>query len=228
MKRLFPVIIALALLLSACGAAQPAPTPAPTPSPVSTPAATPQPTPETNAASSELSPLCSWALQELDRLRQIDYARDNNVTHIKDTVRLFLYMHYDMFAERECRFPDFSPFLDPNGEGYEKLLYFVAETQYIHLYEGYDEDVQWYNVDLDFESIEVDGNIASVTVSADYDTVRGDGSSGGMTNISFFKLNKLDGVWYLSDMEPDSIYGSDRHGTYEELLEQIAALEGAD
>ena len=74
----------------------------------------------------------------------------------------------------------------------------------------------------------MDGNSASVTVSADYDIVRGDGSSGGMTNISFFKLNKLDGVWYLSDMEPDSIYGSDRHGTYEELLEQIAALEGAD
>ena len=137
-------------------------------------------------------------------------------------------MHYDMFAERECRFPDFSPFLDPNGEGYEKLLYFVAETQYIHLDDGFDEDVQWYNVDLDFESVEVDGNSASVTVRADYDIVRGDGSSGGMTNISFFKLNKLDGVWYLSDMEPDSIYGSDRHGTYEELLEQIAALDGAD
>ena len=61
MKRLFPVISALALLLSACGAAQPAPTPTPTPSPVSTPAATPQPTPEPSAAS-ELSPLCSWAL----------------------------------------------------------------------------------------------------------------------------------------------------------------------
>lgn len=224
MKRLFSVIIALALLLSACGAAQPAPTPAPTPSPVSTPAATP----ETNAASSELSPLCSWALQELDEWRQSEYGTDNDVKHIKETVRLFLYMHYDMFAERECRFPDFSPFLDPNGEGYEKLLYFVAETQYIHLDDGFDEDVQWYNVDLDFESVEVDGNSASVTVRADYDIVRGDGSSGGMTNISFFKLNKLDGVWYLSDMEPDSIYGSDRHGTYEELLEQIAALEGAD
>ena len=224
MKRLFPVIIALALLLSACGAAQPAPTPAPTPSPVSTPAATP----ETNAASSELSPLCSWALQELDEWRQSEYGTDHDVKHIKETVRLFLYMHYDMFAERECRFPDFSPFLDPNGEGYEKLLYFVAETQYIHLDDGFDEDVQWYNVDLDFESVEVDGNSASVTVRADYDIVRGDGSSGGMTNISFFKLNKLDGVWYLSDMEPDSIYGSDRHGTYEELLEQIAALDGAD
>lgn len=224
MKRLFPVIIALALLLSACGAAQPAPTPAPTPSPVSTPAATP----ETNAASSELSPLCSWALQELDEWRLSEYGTDNDVKHIKETVRLFLYMHYDMFAERECRFPDFSPFLDPNGEGYEKLLYFVAETQYIHLDDGFDEDVQWYNVDLDFESVEVDGNSASVTVRADYDIVRGDGSSGGMTNISFFKLNKLDGVWYLSDMEPDSIYGSDRHGTYEELLEQIAALDGAD
>ena len=224
MKRLFPVIIALALLLSACGAAQPAPTPAPTPSPVSTPAATP----ETNAASSELSPLCSWALQELDEWRQSEYGTDNDVKHIKETVRLFLYMHYDMFAERECRFPDFSPFLDPNGEGYEKLLYFVAETQYIHLDDGFDEDVQWYNVDLDFESVEVDGNSASVTVRADYDIVRGDGSSGGMTNISFSKLNKLDGVWYLSDMEPDSIYGSDRHGTYEELLEQIAALDGAD
>lgn len=228
MKRLFPVIIALALLLSACGAAQPAPTPAPTPSPVSTPAATPQPTPVTNAASSELSPLCSWALQELDRLRQSEYGTDNDVKHIKETVRLFLYMHYDMFAERECRFPDFSPFLDPNGEGYEKLLYFVAETQYIHLYEGYDEDVQWYNVDLDFESIEVDGNIASVTVSADYDTVRGDGSSGRITNIYFFTLNRLDGVWYLSGIEPDSIFASGSHGTYEELLEQIAALEGAD
>ena len=224
MKRLFPVIIALALLLSACGAAQPAPTPAPTPSPVSTPAATPEP----SAASSELSPLCSWALQELDEWRQSEYGTDNDVKHIKETVRLFLYMHYDMFAERECRFPDFSPFLDPNGEGYEKLLYFVAETQYIHLDDGFDEDVQWYNVDLDFESVEVDGNSASVTVRADYDIVRGDGSSGGMTNISFFKLNKLDGVWYLSDMEPDSIYGSDRHGTYEELLEQIAALDGAD
>ena len=159
MKRLFPVIIALTLLLSACGAAQPAPTPAPTPSPVSTPAATP----ETGAASSELSPLCSWALQELDEWRQSEYGTDNDVKHIKETVRLFLYMHYDMFVERECRFPDFSPFLDPNGEGYEKLLYFVAETQYIHLDDGFDEDVQWYNVDLDFESVEVDGNSASVT-----------------------------------------------------------------
>ena len=224
MKRLFPVIIALALLLSACGAAQPAPTPTPTPSPVSTPAATP----ETNAASSELSTLCSWALQELDEWRQSEYGTDNDVKHIKETVRLFLYMHYDMFVEREYQFPDFSPFLDPNGEGYEKLLYFVAETQYIHLYEGYDEDVQWYNVDLDFESIEVDGNIASVTVSADYDTVRGDGSSRRITNIYFFTLNRLDGVWYLSEIEPDSIFASGSHGTYEELLEQIAALDGAD
>lgn len=228
MKRLFPVIIALALLLSACGAAQPAPTPAPTPSPMSTPAATPQPTPETDAASSELSPLCSWALQELDEWRQSEYGTDNDVKHIKETVRLFLYMHYDMFAEREYQFPDFSPFLDPNGESYEKLLYFVAETQYIHLYEGYDEDVQWYNVDLDFESVEVDGNSASVTVSAGYDTVRGDGSSRRITNIYFFTLNRLDGVWYLSGIEPDSIFASGSHGTYEELLEQIAALDGAD
>lgn len=228
MKQLFPVIIALTLLLSACGAAQPAPTPAPTPSPMSTPATTPQPTPETDAASSELSPLCSWALQELDRLRQSEYGTDNDVKHIKETVRLFLYMHYDMFVEREYRFPDFSPFLDPNSESYEKLLYFVAETQYIHLYEGYDEDVQWYNVDLDFESIEVEGNIASVTVSADYDTVRGDGSSRRITNIYFFTLNRLDGVWYLSEIEPDSIFASGSHGTYEELLEQIAALDCAD
>ena len=226
MKRTAALVLTLTFVLAACGTTPSAATPPVTPS--AAPSAEPVPAPGSDTLSNRLSPLCSWALDRLDYYRTLYYRNNNAETHIKETIKLFLYMHYNMFAERGYAFPDFSPFLNPDGEGYDELLYFVAEMKYIHLDESYDEGVQWHNVDLDFRSFDLNVDRAVAVVDARYETVRGDGSGGGMSNSYAFVLDRIDGVWYLSGISPATIFGSgSEHGSYEDLLQAISRLEAS-
>ena len=83
-----------------------------------------------------------------------------------------------------------------------------------------------HNYDLTIDNLEVDGETARVTVRSLFRELWENdfGMPSGMYTFRI-DLRRVDGVWLMTDISPNSIYGDERHGTYDDLLDNIAELE---
>ncbi len=230
MKRKHAGIIALALalaMLTACGEAS---------EPTSTPDATPTSTPELSATPPDLavqtpvprrngeSRYAAYARAELENLRGKEYLGDED--KIRDTVTMYMDLWYErMYNPEYTDYSVFDFFFDETAEGYPHLQYHCTEARYLALMNE-DDPVSWYDYDIDIESVEIDGCTAEIYVRC-YDRSLHENYNGMSSGLIPFwiTLEKTDGVWLMTDISPDSIYGSDRHGSYDELLESIEDLE---
>src|SRR5699024_486534 len=119
-------------------------------------------------------------------------------------------------------------FFDKTAEGYPHLQYHCMEARYlvlsdvVHVY----GPVVWHDYDIDIASVALDGDTAVVEIRSPFRALsyKRQFMTRGMLYL-WITLGKTDGVWFLTDISPDSIYGSDRHGSYDELLESIEELE---
>ena len=238
MKRKLTAILASALvltLLAACGTDEPAATPTP-PTPTAEPAATPSPTSELSATPPDIvvqtptpqregeSRYAAYARAELEDLRGNEYLDDEN--KIRDTVTMYMDLWYDrMYNPEYTDYSVFEKFFDEAAEGYPHLQYHCTEARYLALMIA-DDPVAWYDYDIDIESVELEGNTAVAEVRSPFRSLSENynGMSSGLFSF-WITLEKTDGVWFVTDISPDSIYGSDRHGSYDELLESIEELE---
>lgn len=224
MKRIVPLILAL-LVLSACGAGAAEPTPADTsgstsPSDISTQNTLPPVEPGE-------SYYARWARSALEDLRENEFWDDEY--RIRETVTMYIDLWYDRQYELGCtNYSVFNDFFDAESEGYADLVYHSTEARRLglmHLTSDFGP-VVWHNYDLTFDELEVDGDTARVAVRSHARELEED-YSGMFSGMSFFwiDLRRVDGVWLMTDISPNSIYGDERHGTYEDLLDSIAELE---
>ena len=225
MKRLIPLLLAM-LILSACG----------------TPASEPTPTPSVDIAGStpedlvkitlppydaEVSAYARWVRPALKELRENEAMNDEDKVH--GIVTMYIDLWYDRQYQYDCTdYSVFKAFFDENAEGYENLAYHSTEARYIALSDALSGagPVVWNVHHIELTTVELDEDSAVINVRSPYREIclNYAGMPRGL-NTYRISLGKVDGVWYLTDIEPNSIYGSDRHGTYDELLETIDELE---
>ena len=219
MKRIIPLALAL-LLLAACS------TPAAQPTATVEASHTPSPVPVPPEIGGE-SPYAAYVRDELEELRGNVYRDDED--KIRDTVTMYMDLWYDrMYNPEYTDYGVFGLFFDKTAEGYPHLQYHCMEARYlvlsdvVHVY----GPVVWHDYDIDIASVALDGDTAVVEIRSPFRALSYKRQF--MTSGMFYfwiTLGKTDGVWFLTDISPDSIYGSDRHGSYDELLESIEELE---
>lgn len=224
MKRIAPVLLALTLLLSACGAA-PAVEPTDSPEPEITPTPAPDATPVSTAAvESGRSPLASVIFKELANSRR--RCQDDDEQMIRETLWCYFLLRNDVLNEIGYDFPDFSPFFDETSPSYDELVMDVDKARYHRLVaEVYDSrNLDWYNTTVRIDSLEIDGDTARVEAYDQlYFVYEGMNFMSGEGTMNSVELRKIDGVWRMSGLTAaDSFHDI----THEELLEDIAELEG--
>ena len=224
MKRIAPVLLALTLLLSACGAA-PAVEPTGSPEPEATPVQTPETTPEsTDAVESGFSPLASVIFKQLAQTR--DFRQDDDEQMIRETLWCYFLLRNDVLNEIGYDIPDFSPFFDETSPSYDELVMDVDKARYYRLLAEVNDsrNLDWYNTTVRIDSLEIDGDTARVEAyNLMYMIYEGMDLMSGEGTTNFVELRKIDGVWRMSGLTAaDSFHDI----THEELLEDIAELEG--
>ena len=228
-KRIIPLILAL-LLLPACGEEQQYAAPA-EPTPAETVGSTsPSDIPSQNTpppVEPGESYYANWARSALANLRENEYWDDEH--KIRDTVTMYIDLWYDRQYELDCTdYSVFDDFFDTESEGYADLIYHSTEARCLGLMHcsSVFGPVVWHNYDLTIDNLEVDGETARVTVRSLFRELWENyfGMPSGMYTFRI-DLRRVDGVWLMTDISPNSIYGDERHGTYDDLLDNIAELE---
>ena len=122
---------------------------------------------------------------------------------VRESVRIYLEIKSGLEYHPGWKEPDFDIFFDTGSDNYASLaadLDYSREVAAMTAESGY--EVLWDNVTVDFNSIEIDGDRASVDC---YCTVQyissivGDALSGAGCRY-WIELREADGTWLLTDL----------------------------
>ena len=128
---------------------------------------------------------------------------DNDEQQVRETVRIYLMLKSELEYHPGWKEPNFEIFFDTSSDNYASL---AADLDYsrgvAEMMAGSGYEVIWDNVTVDFNSVEIDGDRASVdcycTVQYISSTV-GDMLSGVGCQY-WIELREVDGIWLLTDL----------------------------
>ena len=162
----------------------------------------PAPAPETDTPDAgEYSPAVSALLSDLERLRGDELAGDERL--VRESVRIYLETKSELEYRPGWKEPNFEIFFDTGSPDYAAL---AADVDYSRemgeLMAGNGLEVLSDSVNVDFSSVEINGDTASVDC---YCTVEYLSASGGDTPSAdgcryWIELRKVDGVWLFTDL----------------------------
>ena len=162
----------------------------------------PAPAPETDIPDAgEYSPAVSALLSDLERLRGDKLAGDEQL--VRESVRVYLEIKSGLEYHPGWKEPDFDIFFDAGSPDYAALAADVGYSREMgELMAGNGLEVLSDSVSVDFSSVEINGDTASVDC---YCTVEYLSASGGDTPSAdgcryWIELSKVDGVWLFTDL----------------------------
>ena len=162
----------------------------------------PAPAPEIDTPDAgEYSPAVSALLSDLERLRGDELAGDERL--VRESVRIYLEIKSELEYHPGWKEPDFDIFFDTGSPDYAALAADVGYSREMgELMAGNGLEVLSDSVSVDFSSVEINGDTASVDC---YCTVEYLSASGGDTPSAdgcryWIELSKVDGVWLFTDL----------------------------